>query len=371
MARHFCRFTAAFALSALASCAGPSQRASPSTEPETVTDRPPIDGFALTRAAAGPEDGPLLVMASGMPLVEPASLGLTALPAEGELPWRGFRCAWSAEPEASIHGIFTPGRLALDQDGDGDLADEVVHPLAVGASVDLTIPADLAGEAIPLRFLHPRSGRLELNVPLVYRGTIQHGGESLQVAAGRLLPDLALLMADTDGDGVVETPLTNEQVVGLGGASWTVEVELAAARAYLRPSNREPVAPGHRAPELAGTTDHGDPFDLAKQPHDTALVFCACSCAGCRQLAPRLRELYQELGGEEIRIVQVVRSEPDRQEFDTVGGIGWPQLVDASAWDRYQVVATPTVVLVDDEGTVQFRGSGHDPRWMTRIRNGQ
>jgi len=125
-----------------------------------------------------------------------------------------------------------------------------------------------------------------------------------------------------------------------------------------------PVGPreGMRVPALDGAAVDGRNVDVPDGQHRPAVVvFWATWCGPCRAEIPDLRQLLADYG-DRIELVGVNAGEPVATVSAATGplGITWPVLSDTDrhAQAAFQIEALPTVLIVDGEGLVRYRGFG-------------
>ncbi len=94
----------------------------------------------------------------------------------------------------------------------------------------------------------------------------------------------------------------------------------------------------------------------------TLVVFWATWCPPCRREIPVLKEMYVKYGTKLNMVGVAVNYRQTQQEvanFSRANGLQYTILWDAEnkAADNYCVSGIPTVVLVDPQGIVQYRGN--------------
>jgi DsbE subfamily thiol:disulfide oxidoreductase len=115
---------------------------------------------------------------------------------------------------------------------------------------------------------------------------------------------------------------------------------------------------GKAAPELAGTTLDGAPFDLAAHRGSPVLVnFWASWCGPCREEFPLLEDAAKRHAAEGLVVVGALYkddADPART-FVTEQGATWPTVADpertiGSAW---KVLGPPQTFFIDREGIIR------------------
>jgi thiol-disulfide isomerase/thioredoxin len=147
--------------------------------------------------------------------------------------------------------------------------------------------------------------------------------------------------------------------------------ELQAWAAGARPgltahAERTPAPP---FPTDTHTLD-GAPISLdALRGRVVLLHFWTFGCSNCKHMLPRYADWRERLSGRGLSVVGVHTPEMDWEadkaalaRFVTEQHIRWPVIVDAdqAIWNRYQVMAGPTVVLIDRRGDVRATFVGDD-----------
>lgn len=121
---------------------------------------------------------------------------------------------------------------------------------------------------------------------------------------------------------------------------------------------------GDSAPDLAGETLNGQPFDLAEHRDKVVVVnFWASWCPPCREEIPVLQAAQQRLGDQGLQVVGVNSQDTDadaRAFLDEVGGTPFPNVVDhdgnhAVDWG---VFGLPETYVVDRDGVVRAKLTG-------------
>lgn len=118
---------------------------------------------------------------------------------------------------------------------------------------------------------------------------------------------------------------------------------------------------GRTAPAFTGELLSGGSFDLAStRGKVVVLSFWASWCGPCRQELPALDALAKRSPDLAIYAVNVDRDQAAAQRFLRSVPIDLPVVWDntAIALGRYDVASMPTMVLLDQNGTVKFKKTG-------------
>jgi len=119
------------------------------------------------------------------------------------------------------------------------------------------------------------------------------------------------------------------------------------------------------APDFTLTDVDGQTFRLGDQRGKVVVLeFMRTTCSACLAQEPYLRELRSRFGGGDV--VMVVISVDPTTDIDEVlrdhrdqGLMGWIAIVDkAQVYKLYGVQATPTIVIIDKNGYIQYEHVG-------------
>jgi peroxiredoxin len=139
------------------------------------------------------------------------------------------------------------------------------------------------------------------------------------------------------------------------------------------------VALGSAAPDFQLSDLQGREITLAAQRGRVVFVnFWATWCPPCRDEAPSLQRLYDQLGSENFEILAVSIDAPSAQgevaEFSREFGLTFPVLLDPNkdAHRAYGVTGVPETYMIDPQGRLVERFIGprdwDDPRYVRTVR---
>lgn len=146
-----------------------------------------------------------------------------------------------------------------------------------------------------------------------------------------------------------------------GGADQSRYIEGDGAITIVAPERREP------APEFGGPLLGGGEFELAGAAGEVVVLNVWGSwCPPCRQEAPGLQALHEEMGGDGVRFVGVnIRdNQTDALAFEADFGVTFPSVVDATSSrllafrDTLPPGAIPSTLVIDREGRMAARVLG-------------
>lgn len=120
---------------------------------------------------------------------------------------------------------------------------------------------------------------------------------------------------------------------------------------------------GLPSPETQGTTARGESIDLADMRGDVVLVdFWATWCGACLRELPRIASLQEKYADQGLRVLGIsgdLRAE-DLLRYEEKNNLPFPSIhdPDGKLFSRWAVRNLPTLVVVDREGVVTYRGHG-------------
>lgn len=271
-------------------------------------------------------------------------------------------------------------RLVFDTNDDGVLDEEeaVFVPTGDAKYITWTISRPETDAAmstqIPfkIRVRVSSNGNAEWQIYSLWEATLRAKSETLPVGIVRLMDNRFLAFADADQNGIYETYLDPAQPFGLGGPFWMYDVDFPARVVSIHPANKHPVVPGRKAPTLRGVVWPDSSTVTLRNDTDllTLLVFCYQGCAGCRDLAPYLREMVATYGGEpKVQFWSVVTSADEAAGNARDVSPDLLQVIAPEAWQNYGVTPTPTVFIIDAGGDIVYRSQGTSEAIVRDIRS--
>lgn len=255
------------------------------------------------------------------------------------------------------------------------------------ANVDLTVRS-LAGTVrrVPYQILLSDDRYSYARIAEYRTGIINVDGRPFDVSVrnrGRSQPfytddDHTVFMFDLNGDGEFAEqaqltmgghPVAAEQVMPhrpffLNGHAFEVSaIDSAGTRLQVSRSTRtSAVAPHFHAPELRAPLLLGGEFRLSAQRGSVTLIeFWATNCPHSERVRRALNALADS-GGPSLHWIAIARERDStviQQHLALHPMNATVTLADSAAWETYNPVgATPTFIIVDQQGTVQFVASG-------------
>ncbi|HEX5015377.1 MAG TPA: TlpA disulfide reductase family protein [Candidatus Limnocylindrales bacterium] len=115
---------------------------------------------------------------------------------------------------------------------------------------------------------------------------------------------------------------------------------------------------GRPAPEIAGTTLEGEPFNLADLRGRPVVVnFWGPTCVPCRTEFPLLKQKLEEHAADDLVVVGILMADPPElaRQFIADEGATWATVDDPSGAikDAYRVVARPQSYFIDRDGILR------------------
>lgn len=126
---------------------------------------------------------------------------------------------------------------------------------------------------------------------------------------------------------------------------------------------------GERVNSIVGTDLNGQPFEVKynQEGRRHLLLYFSPNCLYCVQQASLWRELLDKVDDKRINVVGVVSEREDRQSiFAHAEGAGYFKtktplpvvLFNDASLAHYKLTATPTTLLIDDDGKVEHAWVG-------------
>lgn len=125
---------------------------------------------------------------------------------------------------------------------------------------------------------------------------------------------------------------------------------------------------GQPAPNFAIVDIDGNTFQLLAQTgHPVLLDFMGSNCPSCVAEMPDLRLIYATYSSRGLAMISIdiggylgTEDSAIAREFMTTNGGSWPIALDnANLAIRYGVPGLPTLYIIDPNGIVAYRNSGH------------
>lgn len=209
----------------------------------------------------------------------------------------------------------------------------------------------------------------EYTVRELWKARFDLGGEVLALGALRFgLSSIGF--ADDDLDGVYESFITPDNPIWLAGRAWDLDIDFRTRSALLRATDRAPVAAGFAAPCLdAGDLESGEPVPLIVEGNTTVLLFCHPECAGCKLIGDALTDLRDTYDDDSVRWLSVGRTPREALDNRDLVCPTYDHVVSDEAWSAYAVRPTPTLIVIDADGVITYRGPGAGGESDTLLRN--
>jgi len=117
---------------------------------------------------------------------------------------------------------------------------------------------------------------------------------------------------------------------------------------------------GNSVPNIVLFDAGGEQIDLSKIETEKALIlFYASWCPHCKEIIPKINELYQAQKEKQIEVLAVSLDEKreDWTKFISENNLTWLNVSDLKGWhgkaaEDYFIYATPTMFLIDKDGTI-------------------
>lgn len=139
--------------------------------------------------------------------------------------------------------------------------------------------------------------------------------------------------------------------------------EIANGRAVAAtPKQQADANVNDAAPEFQLQQENGQTISLADlRGHPAVIIFWTSWCPICKAEAPEFNRLMRRHRASGIRVLGINIQESEKRTRAGIKdfGIRYPVARDgdASMARRYQVSATPTVIFLDAEGVIKYRGT--------------
>src|ERR1044071_6173732 len=122
--------------------------------------------------------------------------------------------------------------------------------------------------------------------------------------------------------------------------------------------------PGDVVTSVTATDLYGRPYELdyKKDGRQRLLLFFAPNCPYCQQQSPLWRELLDRVDSNRFTVIGVVSDREDKKLVSAhAGGAGYFKtktplplvFFDSESLGRYKLTATPTTLLIDEDGKVE------------------
>ncbi|MCX7626665.1 MAG: TlpA family protein disulfide reductase [Candidatus Sumerlaeaceae bacterium] len=139
------------------------------------------------------------------------------------------------------------------------------------------------------------------------------------------------------------------------------ELRTRVVSALERAKNWAAIREGSPAPQFSTKAIDGSEVDLQKlRGKVVVLDFWATWCGPCRQLVPKMKELYDTFKSKDFAMIgfSADQTVDDLKEYVEKEEIGWPQVFEGDGATttvlfKYGVSKFPTVVVVDKEGIIR------------------
>ena len=120
------------------------------------------------------------------------------------------------------------------------------------------------------------------------------------------------------------------------------------------------LAQGKKAPDFSFKSIKGNEVKLSEMNNSyTLLLFYASWCGHCQKSVPEIYDLYKKYEPKGLKVIAISLDENKRDynEFLSNKKYDWINYCDYQKWEspvveKYNIYATPTMVLVDDKRTI-------------------
>ncbi len=152
-------------------------------------------------------------------------------------------------------------------------------------------------------------------------------------------------------------------VLSIGSSACGVESgESAKAEPVQTQRDSRGTSLGQLAPEFELTKTDGTPITLKDLEGNPAMiVFWTAWCPVCKEEAPHVNKIFEEFGPKGLNVVGINIGESDARVNEGIKdfGIKYTVAKDTSTLvaKSYKVVGTPTVVILDSKGIVNYFGN--------------
>lgn len=148
---------------------------------------------------------------------------------------------------------------------------------------------------------------------------------------------------------------------GLSGCGVETREATQAEQVQAQPDPRG-TAIGQLAPDFELAKTDGTPISLKMLEGNPAmLVFWTAWCPVCEEEAPHINQIFDEFGPKGLNVVGINIGESDARVNEGIEdfGIKYPVAKDTTTTvaKSYKVVGTPTVVILDSKGIVNYFGN--------------
>lgn len=265
-----------------------------------------------------------------------------------------------------LRGIDASGAVVylFDRDGDGDLTNDA--PVAFGdeggprsARIPIAYQDAVRGrpatKTTELVLEESRPGRVEFYSNDLWRTSLRHGGEALDVALQRW----PFVFMDVKLDGSFDKVFFVErEILGLGGKFFRLRPDFSGETLRLEEVDRKPVDAGYPAPDFdAAVWGSDERFKLSEHRGEiVVLTFWSPLCGGSRAEAGLYDALAEEFKTDpRIRFVAIVSDADALADFLKERRLGFTHVADPGLWSTYGVTAPFVTFVIDGETRIVRR----------------